>query len=104
MHGIRFCAKESAARFIHLIGTFVFVEIEQLADHGITLPPNMQGLAEEQIEELKLKDEWAEKCRPKDYIVCKDDVGRRNGEGNMRPVVYSYILSRHAVIPCCVYS
>ena len=70
---------------VHCVVGYIFFdvsEIEQLADHGITLPPNMQGLTDEQIEELKLKDEWAEKCRPHDHIVCPDDVGRRNGEGN----------------------
>lgn len=42
----------------------------------------MQGLTDEQIEELKLKDEWAEKCVPSGGSVFKkDDVGRRNGHG-----------------------
>uniref|UniRef100_A0A8D0H6W6 Cilia and flagella associated protein 298 n=1 Tax=Sphenodon punctatus TaxID=8508 RepID=A0A8D0H6W6_SPHPU len=55
-------------------------EIESLADHGIFLPPNMQGLTDEQIEELKLKDEWAEKCVPSGGSVFKkDEIGRRNG-------------------------
>lgn len=55
-------------------------EIPELADHGITLPPNMQGLTEEQIEELKLKDEWEDKCVPSGGPVFrKDEIGRRNG-------------------------
>jgi len=55
-------------------------ELEQLADHGITLPPNMQGLTDEQISELKLVDEWAEKCEPQGgHAFKKDDIGRRNG-------------------------
>lgn len=55
-------------------------EIEELADHGITLPPNMQGLTDEQIEELKLKDEWADKCKPSGgHVMRVDDIGRRNG-------------------------
>ena len=41
----------------------------------------MQGLADEQIEELKLKDEWADKCLPNDHVVCPDQIGRRNGQG-----------------------
>ncbi|GAB1605749.1 cilia- and flagella-associated protein 298-like [Argonauta hians] len=55
-------------------------EMVELAKYGTTLPPNMQGLTEEQITELKLKDEWAEKCRPHggDYYN-KDPMGRRNG-------------------------
>ncbi|ELT95417.1 hypothetical protein CAPTEDRAFT_179325 [Capitella teleta] len=55
-------------------------EMEQLAQHGITMPPNMQGLTDEQIEELKLKDEWADKCEPSGgHVFVKDDIGRRNG-------------------------
>ena len=53
-----------------------------MADHGITLPPNMQGLTDEQIEELKLKDEWGDKCIPSGgHIMRVDDIGRRNGMG-----------------------
>ncbi|KAK2828343.1 hypothetical protein Q5P01_019377 [Channa striata] len=55
-------------------------EIPELADHGITLPPNMQGLTDEQIVELKLKDEWEDKCVPSGGPVFKkDEIGRRNG-------------------------
>jgi len=55
-------------------------DMEDLAAHGITLPPNMQGLTEEQVIELKLKDEWAEKCIPSGgHVFKKDDIGRRNG-------------------------
>jgi len=55
-------------------------ELEQLADHGITLPPNMQGLTEDQISDLKLVDEWANTCEPQGGSVFKkDDIGRRNG-------------------------
>lgn len=55
-------------------------ELEQLADHGITLPPNMQGLTEDQISDLKLVDEWADKCEPQGgHAFKKDDIGRRNG-------------------------
>ena len=58
--------------------------MEMLAKHGITLPPNMQGLTDEQVEELKLKDEWAEKCDPSGgHVFCKDDIGRRNGHGRL---------------------
>ncbi|PNI55353.1 C21orf59 isoform 6 [Pan troglodytes] len=56
-------------------------EMEELAEHGIFLPPNMQGLTDDQIEELKLKDEWGEKCVPSGGAVFKkDDIGRRNGQ------------------------
>ncbi|CAF0731158.1 unnamed protein product [Didymodactylos carnosus] len=55
-------------------------EIQLLAKHGITLPINMQGLTEEQITELKLKDEYEDVCIPMDgYIEEEDVTGRRNG-------------------------
>ena len=38
--------------------------IEGLAQHGIAKPPNMRGLLEEQIKELKLTDEEAVRCEP----------------------------------------
>lgn len=45
------------------------------------MPPNMQGLTEDQIEELHLEDKWSKTCIPQggDSIVNKDPVGRRNG-------------------------
>ena len=58
-------------------------EIELLSDHGTMLPPNMIGLTEDQIEELKLKDEWAGKCVPSGGAVVNTDLtGRRNGQGD----------------------
>lgn len=65
-----------------MIHGFILTEMEELAEHGITLPPNMQGLTEEQVEELKLKDEWADKCVPQGGVrENKDPIGRRNGQG-----------------------
>ncbi|XP_048396613.1 cilia- and flagella-associated protein 298 isoform X2 [Stegostoma tigrinum] len=59
----------------------ICTEICELADHGTFLPINMQGLTDEQIEELKLKDEWAEKCVPSGgFEFKKDEMGRRNGQ------------------------
>ena len=44
----------------------------------------MQGLTDEQIVDLKLKDEWAEKCYPSGgHINKKDEIGRRNGMGEL---------------------
>ncbi|XP_008545012.1 cilia- and flagella-associated protein 298 isoform X2 [Microplitis demolitor] len=55
-------------------------EIEELAKHGIMLPSNMMGLTDEQVVELKLKDEWADKCSPMGgWTFNKDVIGRRNG-------------------------
>ncbi|XP_055011540.1 cilia- and flagella-associated protein 298-like [Boleophthalmus pectinirostris] len=59
----------------------ICAEITELADHGITLPPNMQGLTEDQIVELKLIDEWEEKCVPSGGPVLRqDEIGKRNGQ------------------------
>ena len=61
----------------------------QLADHGTMLPPNMMGLTDEQVVELKLKDEWGDKCQPSGGSVLNADTcGRRNGNGS---VIYLFI-------------
>lgn len=55
-------------------------EIPELADHGITLPPNMQGLTDDQITDLMLRDEWEDKCIPSGGAdFKKDEIGCRNG-------------------------
>ena len=58
------------------------IEMSMLAKHGITLPGDMQGLTDEQIADLKLVDEYADKCIPMDgYVEEEDATGRRNGRG-----------------------
>ncbi|XP_015119033.1 cilia- and flagella-associated protein 298 [Diachasma alloeum] len=60
--------------------TRICYEMEELAKHGTMLPPDMMGLTDEQIVELKLKDEWGEKCVPMGgWTFNKDEIGRRNG-------------------------
>lgn len=55
-------------------------EIDQLAKHGVCLPPKMQGLTSNQISELKLKDEWTNKNKNSlDYISNPDPMSMRNG-------------------------
>jgi len=57
-------------------------EIELLGKHGVMLPPNMVGLTEEQVKELKLKDEFEDVCVPSGgSVTAADPVGRRNGKG-----------------------
>ncbi|XP_014190893.1 cilia- and flagella-associated protein 298 isoform X1 [Haplochromis burtoni] len=77
-------------------------EIPELADHGISLPPNMQGLTEEQIEELNLRDEWGENCIPSGGSVFrKDDIGRRNGQApndKMKEVLMRTVEAATALI------
>lgn len=44
------------------------------------LPPEMIGMTDEQIEELKFVDAWADSCIPSGgFNFVKDPVGRRNG-------------------------
>jgi len=58
----------------------LYHELETLAKHGITMPPNMQGLSDDQIEELKLEDKWSRTIYPQGgSIVSKDPIGRRTG-------------------------
>jgi len=59
----------------------IATEIDQLAQYGTILPENMQGLNEDQIIDLKLKDPWTEKCIPSGgAIENKDIYNRRNGQ------------------------
>ena len=49
----------------------------------------MMGLTDEQVQELKLKDDWEDKCVPQGgFKFCKDDVGRRNGKGTLQTMVF----------------
>ncbi|CAD7693598.1 unnamed protein product [Nyctereutes procyonoides] len=77
-------------------------EMEELAEHGIFLPPNMQGLTDDQIEELKLRDEWGEKCVPSGGSVFKkDNIGRRNGQApneKMKQILKKTIEEAKAII------
>ncbi|CAH0560818.1 unnamed protein product [Brassicogethes aeneus] len=56
-------------------------EIEELAKYGTLFPPEILGLTEEQVEELKLVDTWGDQCIPSGgFTFEKDPVGRRNGK------------------------
>lgn len=58
----------------------VCCEIEELAKYGTLYPPEILGLTEEQVEELKLVDTYGDKCIPSGgYTFNKDPIGRRNG-------------------------
>uniref|UniRef100_A0A673YRL9 Cilia and flagella associated protein 298 n=1 Tax=Salmo trutta TaxID=8032 RepID=A0A673YRL9_SALTR len=77
-------------------------EFPELMDHGVTLPPNMQGLTDEQIVDLKLKDEWEERCVPSGGPEFnKDEIGRRNGHApnqKMKEVLRNTMEEAKAVI------
>jgi hypothetical protein len=56
--------------------------MESLAEHGICLPPQMQGLSDDQILELKLDDPWVRTCIPSGGARSNaDPIGRRSGNG-----------------------
>uniref|UniRef100_A0A8L0DV12 Cilia and flagella associated protein 298 n=1 Tax=Oncorhynchus mykiss TaxID=8022 RepID=A0A8L0DV12_ONCMY len=77
-------------------------EFPELVDHGVTLPPNMQGLTDEQIVDLKLKDEWEERCVPSGGPEFnKDEIGRRNGHApnqKMKEVLRNTMEEAKAII------
>ncbi|XP_063161501.1 cilia- and flagella-associated protein 298 isoform X2 [Candoia aspera] len=60
------------------------------------------GLTDEQIEELKLKDEWAKKCIPSGGSTFKkDEIGRRNGHApneKMKQVLKATVEEAKALI------
>lgn len=56
-------------------------EIEELAKYGTLYPPEILGLTEEQVEELKLVDHLGDKSIPSGgFTQVKDPIGRRNGK------------------------
>lgn len=55
-------------------------EIEELMKHGPMFPPEILGLTEEQVQELKLTDAWENKVEPSGgWTYNRDPIGRRNG-------------------------
>lgn len=62
----------------------IAAEMEELAKHGPMLPPDIVGLTDEQVTELRLVDAWAEKCTPQTgFQMNRDPIGRRNGRAPM---------------------
>lgn len=58
----------------------IAAEVDELIKYGPMYPPEILGLTEEQVEELKLVDVWEEKVVPSGgWIPNKDPIGRRNG-------------------------
>lgn len=55
-------------------------EIEELMKHGPMFPPEILGLTDEQVQELKLIDAWENKVEPSGgWTYNRDPIGRRNG-------------------------
>ena len=58
----------------------ICAEMAELAEYGISVAPEMKGLLESQIQELKLVDKEAVRCAPEGGIrVNPDPVQRRTG-------------------------
>lgn len=56
-------------------------ELEYLSTHGASLPPKMVGLTDDQVQELKLTDDWTSDNEPSGGCTTnKDPCGRRNGQ------------------------
>lgn len=76
--------------------------MEELAKHGTMLPPNIMGLTDEQVEELKLVDEWGETCIPSGgWTMNKDPIGRRNGRqpsAKMQEVITKTVEEAKAMV------
>lgn len=53
--------------------------MEELVKYGTLMPPEIVELLPEQVEELGLKDMWADHCAPHGWIQNKDPIGRRCG-------------------------
>ncbi|XP_050085950.1 cilia- and flagella-associated protein 298 isoform X2 [Anopheles aquasalis] len=77
-------------------------EMEELAKYGTMLPPDMLGLTDEQVEELHLVDEWADKCVPSGgWRFNRDPVGRRNGhqpQAKMVEVLEKAVADAKAIV------
>lgn len=65
--------------------------VHSLSKYGPILSEEIQGLTDEQIEEMKLVDEWADKVVPPGgWLLNKDPCDRRNGrqpQKNMQEVL-----------------
>lgn len=77
-------------------------EMELLAEHGPLLPHEMHGLTEDQVQDLKLEDEWAEICiATGGFKSNKDPCGRRNGcqpLKKMQEVIHKTVSEARGII------
>ncbi|KAJ8877873.1 hypothetical protein PR048_022332 [Dryococelus australis] len=77
-------------------------EMEELAKYGTLLPPNMMGLTDDQVHDLKLVDEWGETCLPSGgWTFNRDPMGRRNGRQpneKMRDVIAKTVAEAKSIV------
>ena len=60
-------------------------EVKDLAQHGVMIKPELQGLHPDQVKELKLVDEFEEQCCPSGgFAYSPDPVQRRNGRAPVK--------------------
>jgi len=85
------------------------IKLRQLADqlvalsqHGVSLPPEMQGLLAEQLAELKLSDEEGKRCLPEQAVLNPDPLQRRGGRAP--PAEKAAVLERAAAELCKIVS
>lgn len=80
----------------------ICAEMEELAKHGPMFCPEILGLTEEQVDELKLVDAWEAKvCPSGGWILNKDPIGRRNGrqpQPNMQELLRKSCADSRAMI------
>lgn len=73
-----------------------------MANYGCMLPPEMMGLTNEQVTDLKLTDTWLNKCVPSGgFNDSNDPVGRRNGKAplkNMQEILRRAVADALAMI------
>jgi len=79
-------------------------EMAQLAKHGVQIRPEIMGLTPDQVEELKLVDEFASSCVPSSGFgdETPDDVGRRCGRPpriDMKNIIAKTIAEAMATQP-----
>ncbi len=56
-------------------------EVESLSEHGVSMPPEMRGLLEQQIKELNLRDDEGDQCQPTGGSTYnRDELQRRTGK------------------------
>ncbi|KAK4886791.1 hypothetical protein RN001_003062 [Aquatica leii] len=77
-------------------------EMEELAKYGTLYPPEILGLTEEQVVELKITDHWGEQCIPSGgFTFVKDPIGRRNGKQprkEMQDVINNTVKEAKAMV------
>ncbi|XKL61768.1 hypothetical protein PGB90_001601 [Kerria lacca] len=77
-------------------------EMDLLKEYGTMYHPNVIGLNEQQIKEMKFVDEWDKNCVPSgEWLYNEDPVRRRNGKQpneKMRRIITTAVEEAKALI------